>query len=218
MRHSPYSDVELLEIATGFKKHLKDHFATLNSVCPGVDQNFIFRFKALYYEVHTQSEVNDEDRINQTFHLELEALAELVRSLIPAFRFYLQKAFPYDSTKWQAFGYCEMEQVVHDYLLLRNCLNTSVKLINENRWELKAANCPDQAMDEIIRLAKKVNDTYNELQDHLQQKTQRKEAYRSNLNELFKLMKVVDSAASISLQKDPESLKLLTLPHREVVH
>ena len=217
MRNSLYSDNELLEIAAGFKKHLKDHFTTIKSVCPGMDQNFIFRFKALYYEVHAQP-LEGTDSVSQTFKLELDAFADQVRNLFPILRFYMQKAFPYDSNMWEAYGYCETEKVVHDYSSLRECLNRSVKLINEKRVELKAANCPDPTLDEIKYLAKRVSDTHDEVLEHLQRKAKREEAYNNNLNELFKLMKLVHDAASKSLQKDPVSLKCLTFPQKAQVH
>ena len=215
MRNSPYSDDELLKIAAGFKKHLKDHLATFKSVYPGLDQNFIFRFKALYYEVHTQPSDYESESVKQTFKLELEALADQVRSLFPIFRFYLQKAFPYDSSIWQRFGYCELEKVVHDYSSLRECLDVSVRLIQDKRLELKSANCPDSALEEVVRLAKRVSDTDDELQEYFKKKTHRKEVYQNNMNELFKLMRMIHEAASKCLQKDPDSLKYLTFPQIE---
>lgn len=48
-----------------FKKHLKDHFDTIRSVPPGLDKDFIFRFKALYYEVQLHSSNPVADNLNQ---------------------------------------------------------------------------------------------------------------------------------------------------------
>ena len=143
MKNSPYSENELLEIASKFKKHLKDHFSTIKSVCPDLDQEFIFKFKALYYEVHLHSLNLSSDNLHQVFKLELEEFANQVRNLAPIFRFYMNKAFPYDSKLWEEFGYCELEKVVLDYASLRKCLEGVVKLINEKRSELKAVNCPE---------------------------------------------------------------------------
>lgn len=111
-----------------FKKHLKDHFDTIRSVPPGLDKDFIFRFKALYYEVQLHSSNPVADNLNQVFKLKLEEFADQVKSLFPIFRFYMNKAFPYDSKLWEAYGYCEIEKVVLDYSSLRKCLEGSVKL------------------------------------------------------------------------------------------
>jgi len=212
MKNSPYSENELLEIASGFKKHLKDHFATIKSVYPGLDQDFIYRFKALYYEVQAHPSELEADRLNQVFSLELKEFADQVRNLFPIFRFYLIKAFPYDSNLWEGFGYCEIEKAVSDYLSLQKCFEVSVRLINEKRAELRAVNCPEPTLDEIVRLSKQVVETHKELQEYLEKKESKNRAYKSRLNELFQLVKIVHEAASECFQNDPESLMHWTLP------
>ena len=207
MKNSPYSEIELLEIASKFKKHLKNHFSSIKSVCPGLDQDFIYRFKALYYEAQTHPLETQSDSFNQVFNLELKEFADQVRGLFPILRFYLNKAFPYDSNLWEAYGYCEIEKVVQDFSTLRKCIEGAVNLIHEKRSELKAVNCPEPTLDEIVCLSKRIADKHDELLEYLEKKEIRKTTYESRLNELFQLIKIVQQAASKSLQNDPESLK-----------
>jgi hypothetical protein len=215
MKNSPYSENELLEIASKFKKHLKDHFDTIKSACPGLDIDFISRFKALYYEVRSHSLNPAFDNLDQIFRLELEEFANQVRILFPIFRFYMNKAFPYDSRLWEAYGYCEIEKVVHDYSSLRTCLEGSVKLINEKRNELRSANCPDRTLDEIVRLTKQIAERHDEISAHYEKQNTMNKVHNIRLNELFSLMEMVHNASTRCFQNDPESLKQLTFPSKE---
>jgi hypothetical protein len=210
MKNSPYTDGELLEIASDFKKHLKSNFSTIKSVYPELDQNFIFKFKALYYEVHTHP--SESDNVIESYNADLKDFGDQVRILIPIFRFYMQKAFPYDSNLWEAYGYCEIESVVRDYFSLGKLLEGAVKLINEKRSELRATKCPDQTLSEIIGLTKQVGYKHQELMDYLEKKETNDKAHKSRMEELFQLMEIVHKAASKSLKDDPESLKYLTFP------
>lgn len=214
MKNSPYTDTELLEIASEFKKHLKNNFDTIKSVYPNLDKDFIFKFKALYYEVHTHPSDPDADNVIKSFKLELEDFADQVRILVPIFRFYMQKAFPYASNLWEAFGYCELEKAVQEYSTLRKWLEGAVKMINENRSELRAAHCPDPTLNEIIGLSKLVGYKHDELIEHLEKNEIKNKAYQSSINELFQLMEIVHEAASKNLDKDPEALKYLTFPSK----
>lgn len=212
MKNSPYTDSELLEIATDFKKHLKNNFSTIENVYPELDHNFLFRFKALYYEVHTHSSVPESDNIIQTLNDELKDFGDQVRILIPIFRFYMQKAFPYESNLWEAYGYCEIESVVLEYFTLRKCLEGAVKLINDKRAELRAAKCPDPTLNEIIGLSKQVTYKHQEFMDYQEKKANEDKTRKTRMQELYQLMEIVHKAASKSLQNDPESLKYLTFP------
>lgn len=212
MKNSTYTDGELLEIASDFKKHLKNNFSTIKNVYPELDQNFVFRFKALYYEVHTHRSDPKSDSIIQSLNDELKDFGDQVRILIPIFRFYMQKAFPYESIFWEAYGYCEIENVVRDYFTLRKCLEGAVKLITEKRAELRAAKCPEPTLNEIVGLSRQVAYKHQELMDYLEKKENDNKTRKTRMEELFQLMEIVDKAASKSLQNDPESLKYLTFP------
>jgi hypothetical protein len=135
--------------------------------------------------------------------------------LFPIFRFYMNKAFPYDSTLWEAFGYCEIERVIHDYSSLSKCLDGSVKLINEKRSALRLAKCPDPILDEIVRLSKLVDEANNAMIKNLENIEFKNKINKARLNELFKLMKIVHSAASKCFKDDPEPFKYLTFPSKE---
>jgi len=214
MKNSPYTEDELLEIASKFKKHLKDHIVAINNVCPDLNQEFIIKFKALFYEAQAHP-FNKGDNPTLDFKRRLEDLANQVRSLFPIFRFYMQKAFPYDSNLWKAYEYCEIEKVVRDYSLLRKCLESSVQIIDEKRSELRAANCPDATLREIEILSNQISEKQEEFLEYYKISELRKKMYENNMNELFNSMKIVDEAASRCFQNDPESLKNLTFPPKE---
>ncbi len=214
MKNSPYSEDEILEIASKFKKNLQNHFAAISNACPDLNQEFIFKFKALFYEVQAHT-IEPEDNTIQNFKLYLDDLANQVRSLFPIFRFYLQKAFPYDSNLWQAYEYCEIEKVISDYGLLCKCLGASAKVIEEKRAELQAANCPDPTLREILSLSQQISDKHEEWLKYLKIKELKKKVYQNNMDELFKSMKMVHKAASKCFQNDPESLKSLTFPPKQ---
>jgi hypothetical protein len=218
MHISSYPEGELLKIASGFKKHLKANFSTIQSGYSGLDQGFIYKFKALFYEVQAYPTELEEDSIINKYKLDLEALTDQVRNFVLIFRFYLQKAFPYDSKIWEAYGFIEIENVIHDYSSLSTFLKETVKLIEEKRSFLRAANCPHSTLEEIMSLSKLISDENEEMLKHLQRKEMKNKAYQNNLKELFKLMEIIHEAASKSLQDNPESLKHLTFPRNKYIH
>jgi len=212
MKNSPYSETELLEIASDFKKNLKDHFDSIKKFCPDLDQKFIFKFKALFYEVQARPLEPEHDPVIKEFKFALDDLANQVNSLFPIFRFYMQKAFPYDSNLWEAYQYCEIQKVMHDYSELRICLEGSVKIIDDKRAELRAANCPNPTLNEIVDLSRQISEKHDAYLEYVRNKDLRSKVYQNNLNELFELMKVVHDAASKCFQNNPEYLKKLTFP------
>ena len=212
MNNYPYSDDELLEIASKFNKHLKANIESLKTGCPRIDQHFIFRFKALFYEARIHPSSLDSEQVTQALKLGLIRLTEQSRSLFLTIRFYIQKVFPYDYKMWEAYEYCEIEKVINDYTALRACLDGFIKLINEKRYELITANCPENSMTEIIELSKLISEKHEELTNHLKKTEKRNNAHQNNLNELFKLMEIVHETASKCFENDQETLKLLTFP------
>jgi len=218
MNISSYPERELLKIASDFKKHLKDKFPAMKSRTPGMDLGFVYKFKALFYEVQAHPWEPDADNVTHQYNLDLETLSDQIRNFFLIFRFYLQKAFPYDSELCETFGYMAMEKVKHDYPELRVFLERTVNLINEKRPFLKAANCPDSTLEEIISLSRQINEVHDGLLKYVQKKENKNRTYQNNIKELFKLMEIVHEAASKSLQDDPESLKHLTFPSSEYIH
>ena len=191
MKISNYPENELLEIASGFKKHLSGHMTTSKSTQLELDQAVIYKFKALFYEVQAYTLESETDSVTYKYKLDLDAMSDQVRNFFLIFRFYLQKAFPYDSNIWEAYGYCEMEKVIHNYSELRTFLEGSVNLIHEKKTELKAANCPDSTLEEIVELSKQISDEHEELLKYLERKEVRNKAYKNRLEELFKLREVL---------------------------
>lgn len=217
MKNSPYTEDELLKIASKFKKHLKEHFATISNACPDLNQEFIFRFKALFYELQAHPLEGEIDSTSQDFISHLDNLAYQVRSLFPIFRFYMQKAFPYDSNLWEPYGYCEIEKVVNDYALLRECLEGSVKIIEEKRPELRAANCPEPTLREIESLSKQIRDKHEEMLGFLESIDSKKKIYQNNMNELYTSMKMVHDIASKCFKDNPKLLGQLTFPPKQQI-
>ena len=215
MKTFPYSDDELLEIATSFKKHLKNNADCFRGAYPLIDHMFICRFKALFYEVQSHPAEPDIDSTVYQFQLELDVLKDQIKNFSLILRFYLQKAFPYDSGIWQAFGYCELEKVMRDYQSVRRFTDQSVDLINLIRSELKSANCPDTTLEEIEGLAKQFGSVHDDMAKYLERKESRNRAYRANLNELFKLMNTIHEAAYKCFINDPILLRKLTFPPKQ---
>jgi len=218
MNISSYPERELLKIASDFKKHLKDKFPAMKSSSSGMDQSFIYKFKALFYEVQAHHWEPDEDNVTYKYKLDLDALTEQIKNFFLVFRFHLQKAFPYDSELCECFGYVAMEKVKYNYPELRVFLENTVNLINEKRFFLKAANCPESNLEEIVNLTNQIIEVHDNLLKYVQKKEQKNRLYQNNMRELFKLMEIIHEAASKTLQNDPESLKHLTFPPKEYIH
>lgn len=212
MNNYPYSENELLEIATKFNKHLKGNIESLKAACPRMDQDFIFRFKALFYEARIHPSSHDKEQVTQELRLHLIHLTEQARSLFLRIRFYIQKAFPYDYNMWETYEYCEIEKIVNDYTALRNCLDGFIKLIIEKKRELITANCPENSMRELIELSKLISDKHEEITSYLKKTEKSNTAHQNNLNELFKLMEIVHETALKCFQNDRETLDVLTFP------
>ena len=218
MNVSSYPERELLKIASGFKKHLKDKFPTMKNSSSGLDQGFIYKFKALFYEIQAHPCEPEADTLTCQFKNDLDVLIDQVKNFLLIFRFYLQKAYPYDSKLCESFGYVQLEKVIHDYTELRAFLERTVNLINERRAPLRLANCPESTLDELISLKEQINEVHDKMQKYIQKNELKNITYQNNMKELFKLMLIVDEAASKSLQDDPESLKQLTFPPWEYIH
>ena len=218
MNISSYPERELLKIASDFKKHLKEKFPTMKSSSSGLDQGFIYKFKALFYEVQAHPWEPEVDSVTYKYRLDLDNLANELKSFFLIFRFYLQKAFPYDSELCDSYGFVEMEKVMKDYAELLLFLEKTVALIDERKNLLKAANCPESTLEEIIGLSAQISKVHDELVKYTQKKEIRNRAYQSNMKELFNLMEIVHEAASRCLQDDPESLRHLTFPPKEYIH
>ena len=218
MNISTYPDRELLKIASDFKKHLKDKFPIMKVSSSGLDNGFIYKFKALFYEVQAHPWEPDNDSITARYRLELDALTDEIKTFFMVFRFYLQKTFPYDAELCESYSYVEMQKAAQNYNELQSFLEKTKLLIEEKRSFLRAAHCPDCTLDEIIGLSKQFNEMVEELTKYIQKREIKVKAYQNNMKELFKLMEIVHEAASKSLRDDPESLKHLTFPPREYIH
>ncbi len=218
MNISTYPDQEILKIAFGFKKHLKDKYLrTANNVAP-LDEAFIYRFKALFYEVQSQHKTHASEEKTQRYLLALEDLTEQARAYLIIFRFYLQKAFPYDSELAEQYGYVEMERIKQDHAEMRNLLEKTISIIRERNKYLAAANCPECTLEGILTLSNKISEVHDEMIQEEQRLNELNNNYKQNIKELFSLMEQIHIYASDNLKDEPEKLKYFILPATNYVH
>ncbi len=218
MNISSYPDQEILNIAFGFKKHLKEKYLrSADNVMP-LDEAFIYRFKALFYEVQSQHKIQDSAQKTQSYLVSLEELTDQARAYLIVFRFYLQKAFPYDSELSEQYGYVEMERIKQDHAEMRSLLERTIAIIHERNKYLVAANCPDCTLEGILSLSNKINQVHDELLREMKRAQEHTNTYKQNIKELFSLMEKIHSYASDNLKDDPEKLKYFTLPSTNYIH
>ena len=219
MNITSYPEQELLKIASDFKKHLKEKLPAMMNSSSELDKGFISKFKALFYEVQAHSlQPETDNTVVSRYSQELDAMKEKIRTFFVMFRYYIQKAFPYDVELCESFGYIEMEKVSKDYCELKSFLERTANLVTERKGSLRAANCPDCKFEEISRISEKFNEVHNELLSYIEKRELRISSYQNSIKELFKLMEIVHNAASKSLKDDPESLRHLTFPSPGYIH
>ena len=171
----------------------------------------------MFYEAQAHPWEPDNDSITARYRLELDTLTDEIKTFFMIFRFYLQKTFPYDAELCESYSYVEMQKAAQNYNELQSFLEKTKLLIEEKRSFLRAANCPDCTLDQIIGLSKQFNEMVEELTKYIQKREIKDKAYQNNMKELFKLMEIVHEAASNNLQDDPESLRHLTFPPKEYI-
>jgi hypothetical protein len=213
MKNLPYDEYELLEIAQRFKKHFKS-LAIINDIYPEINKDFIYRFKARFYEA--QADIHNHpldvaaDKITLKLKQNLEELITQIRGLFQILHLKIQKAYPHDAKIWDVYGCSALEQAILDYSAFRTWLKGFLQLANENKRELSIANCPAEMLNEIEDLLKQFDEIHDELMEYLERKEMRSKMYKTNFYELYNLMEIVHNAASKCMEKDPESLKYLT--------
>jgi hypothetical protein len=223
MKNCPYSESELLEIAQGFKKHLKG-LASIQDIYPDLDQDFIYRFKAKFYEVqafvHPHTIDSEVDQTTRSLQHELDLMVGQIRSLFQVFRYNMQKICPHGPEIWDEYGYTGLERAICNQATFQQYLEGFVKLANEKRVEMKLVNCPIQCIDEIQNLSDLFGHKREELLEYLERREIREKVHKNNLSELFRLMVTVHKAASKNIDTNPEILKYLTLPSAQskIVH
>lgn len=211
-KNFPYTESELLKIASRFNKNLKEHYQSLKGCSVELDHDFVFRFKAAFYESSICPVDQEVDKLTLKLHQELGKLINAAHNLFQNFRFYIQKAFPHDSRIWDPFGYCEVERATHDYDKLQECLDSFVKLIHTKKHELLAVNCPEASFNEITDLSNQIRGKHTEILKFTSIKGSSNESRIYSMNKLYKLMKIVHEAALNCLKDDPQSMEKLTFP------
>jgi len=219
MKNLPYNESELIEIALRFKKHFKS-LSIINNIYPELNKDFIYRFKARFYEA--QADIHNHpldvaaDKITLQLTQNLEELIARIRGLFQILHLNIQKAYPYDTEIWGAYGCSDLELMILDYSLFRTWLKGFLQLANEKKRELSIANCPVENLIEIEDLLKQFDEIHDELMEYNERKEMRSKLYKSNFYELYNLMVIINNAASKYLEKDPESLKFLTFGNEKI--
>jgi hypothetical protein len=214
-KNFPYSESELLEIASRFNKNLKLHFSDLQGFSAELDSDFVFRFKAAFFKSKIHLANQDVDQSTQKMQEELSSLITAAQCHFQNFRYYIQKAFPYNSELWEPFGYCEVQNATHDYDKLRHCLEDFIKMIKAKKFELLAVRCPEKSFKEMEDLFHKIEEVHDEILHTTNSKGIAEESRVNRLNKLYKLMQVVHNAAAERLKDDPQILEKLTFPVSE---
>jgi hypothetical protein len=211
-KNFPYAESELLKIASRFNKNLKGHFHDLQGQSVELDRDFVFRFKAAFYESRVRPVDQEVAKLTLKLHQESGNLINAAHNLFHIFKLYIQKAFPHDSRIWDPFGYCEIENATHDYDKLHDCLSEFIKLIHSKRFELLAVNCPDTSFVEIEDLFNKIEEKHNEILQINDMKGVSNESRMISMNKLYKLMQVIHNAATVRFKNDPYTMEKLTFP------
>lgn len=211
-KNFPYTESELLKIASGFNKNLKGHFHDLQGHFVELNRDFVFRFKAAFFESRIRPVDQEVDRITLRLNQELGSLITAAHNLFQIFRFYIQKAYPHDSRIWDAFSFCELENAIHDYDKLHECLEELIKLITSKKFELLAVNCPETSFNEIEDVFSKIEGKHHEILQINDMKGVSNESRIDSMNKLYKLMQVIHNAAAVRLQNDPHTMEKLTFP------
>jgi hypothetical protein len=220
MKNCPYSEEELLAIAQVFKKHLKS-LSVIQDIYPELNQDFIYKFKARFYQaqVNAHPDLHPLDaQADQNLHdleRELTNLTDRIRKVFQTFRYDIQKACPYGSEIWDQYGYSGLEGAIQNHSGFQNYLEGFIKLADEKRGELNSANCPTHHIDEIRDLSRQFTQKNEDLLEYIDRDKIRTKVIKNNLSELFKLMQIVDKAASRSFNENPGVLKYLVFPHKQ---
>jgi hypothetical protein len=214
-KNFPYTESELLEIASRFNKTLKEHFHDLEGFSDELNRDFIFRFKAAFYKSRIHPADLEPDLFTHKMKEELNELVNAAQNLFQNFRYYIQKAFPYDSDLWEPYGYCEVQNAAHEYEKLLHCLEDFIKLLKSKRYELLTVKCPENSFKEIQDLFEKIQEKHDEIQKINSTKVAAWESRVNSLNKLYKLMQLVHNAAVARLKDNPEILEKLTFPVTE---
>lgn len=208
----PYTESELLKIASRFNKNLKIHFTYLQGYSAELDNDFLFKFKAAYFQSRIRSVDLEVDLFAQKMHEELDSMISEVQNVFQDLRYYIQKAFPHDSRMWDAYGYCEVEHATHDYDQLLHCLEDFIKMIRSKKYKLLAVRCPQKRFIEIEELFNKIQDKHIEILNWVNKKNASYQTRMNSLNKLYKLMQAVHNAATAQLKDDPQIMEKLTFP------
>ncbi len=211
-KNIPYSESELLKIASRFNKNLKTHFNDLQGFSSKLDSDFVFKFKAAYFKSRIHTADPEVDLFTHEMYEELNRLINNTQIVFQDFRFYIQKAFPHDSRMWEAYGYCEVERATHNYEEMIHCLTDFISMIRDKKHELLAVKCPEKDFKEIEDLFIKIKEKHDEIVNWENKKNTSHEARLNNLNKLYKLMQVVHNAASDRLKDEPQVMEKLTFP------
>lgn len=212
MQTLDYPTEVIIEVADRFNRNLKKHFDKIKQFCPKMDQNFFFRFKALYYELQTTSPHQETaDKINE-LNREIDDQIDHLKEVFIQVRYYFLRAFPYDTELLDQYSMFSCKADSDRRAQMVDCFMRFSQLIKNRSIELKIANCPLKLMDEVQRRSNALSRIYTEFQLHKQESDDRDKKFHAICSDLIELMVKINEAAKSCLKDNPEAMGLFSLP------
>ncbi len=208
----PYSESELLRTAVRFDQKLQQHRSKIEDYEPELNDQFVQQFKNALERSITYPQDKNFDQQTIRLHAEMELLIEELKHYVANIKFYFQKAFPHDPRMWEQYGYCEFDETSHNYFKIQHCLAQLFEAIEQNRVVLKRVQFPFGSITDVERLKQNIGEKNDEIIDYYEESEQVDEERIEKLNELYRLMQIIDNAVRKYRVQHKGALKKLILP------
>lgn len=208
----PYSESELLRTATRFSKKLSEHLQKIEDYDPQLNEQFMQQFQAAYElsVTHQQNKSFDEGTIK--LHDEIGKLILELKNHVTDIKFYFQKAFPHEPGIWEQFGYCEFKEISQNYFKLHNCLDHLLDIIKKREDKLRINKFHFETITEVEKLKKSISDKHDEIIDYYEEYDTDDEERIVKLNNLYRLMQIIDTTVRKYRITHQGALRTLILP------
>lgn len=208
----PYSDIELLKLASKFKSGIEIHYGKLESSLPDYGPDFRENYNRVYTEVREmKSDENQQERLSK-LRKTIENEVKTAVKLFASFRMYIQHAFPHDYRIWNKFSYCDFENAIKDYHKMLGCFNEFHEIVKDRKRELDAVHCPPQLYHDIESVREILHDLIDE-NDKLEKESDTFiESRLSRMNELYYLMEIVHDSAENVFEDEADIIQKFILP------
>jgi hypothetical protein len=211
-RNYPYSETELLKLASKFKAGIEKYSEKLEGELPDFEPNFRDNYNKVYSDARNTKDDNSIKEQISELQKSIEAEVNLAVDLFKSFRLYVQRAFPHDYRIWDKFSYRYFENASHDYKKMLSFFNDFQEIVQERKRYLDSVHCPDELYSGI--------DTNRDLLHNMVDKNEKlldeligfNEMRLAKFNELFYLMGVVRDTVENIFVDEPETIKMFALP------